>query len=117
MCCCCSLAAAELFVSWCCLGQLGLLPVDGFFQFHEILHVVAGDWCIGHEREAKQHDVWNDSCGGQCRLARKCVMFPPSLHGVAGHQQQLKAERVPVLTRHCEEQERRKADAEWIVFS
>ena len=57
----CSLAAAELYVSWCCLGQLGLLPVDGFFQFREILHVVAGDWSIRHEREAKQDDVWNDS--------------------------------------------------------
>ena len=27
----------------------------------EVLHVVAGDWSIRHEREAKQDDVWNDS--------------------------------------------------------
>ena len=55
--------------------------------------------------------------GGQCCLARKCVMFPRNLHGVAGHQHQLVSERFPVLTRHCEEQERREADVEWIVFS
>ena len=54
--------------------------------------------------------------GGQCRLARRCVMFQRNLHAVAGHQHQFEAERVPVLTRHCEEQERREADAEWIVF-
>ena len=43
-------------------------------------------------------------------------MCPRNLHGVAGHQHQLVSERVPVLTRHCEEQERREADVEWVVF-
>ena len=47
------------------------------------------------------------SGGKQCRLARKCVMFQRNLHVVAGHHNQLQAERVPVLTRHCEEQERK----------